>query len=52
MKRLDLLKVILVLVALAIWAVGVRTGRPSYMIVGIVFVIAAFFLRFAPRLFK
>ena len=49
MKTLDLLKVVLVVVALAIWAVGVRTGRNGLMMVGVVFVIAAFALRFVKK---
>jgi len=49
-KTLDLLKVVLVLVALAIWAYGVRTGRNGLMIVGIVFVVAAFLLRFLSKI--
>ena len=49
---LDLLKVVLLLVALAIWAVGVRTSRHEFMLVGIAFVVVAFLLRFVPRLFK
>ena len=49
MKTLDLLKVVLVLVALAIWAYGARTGRSVLMLVGIVFMVAAFLLRFIGR---
>lgn len=49
MKTLDLLKVILVLVALAIWAFGVRTGRNGLVIVGVVFMLVAFLLRFVGR---
>lgn len=49
MKRIDVLKVVLVLVALAIWAWGVRTNDNAYMLVGVVFVIAAFLLRFLPK---
>ncbi|MBX6330552.1 MAG: hypothetical protein IRY91_01760 [Gemmatimonadaceae bacterium] len=52
MKPIDLLKLILVLVALAIWAYGVRTNENGLMLVGIAFVVAAFLLRFVPRLFK
>lgn len=52
MKTTDLLKVVLVLVALAIWTVGVRTNRNEFMLVGMAFVVVAFLLRFLPRLFK
>lgn len=51
MKPIDLLKVVLVLVALAIWAYGVRTDNNTMMLVGVVFVVAAFLLRFVPRIF-
>jgi hypothetical protein len=50
MKTLDRLKLVVVLVALAIWAVGVRTNRNSLMLVGVAFMIVAFLLRFLPRL--
>jgi hypothetical protein len=51
MKSLDLLKVVLVLVALAIWAYGVRSNNNAMMLVGIAFVIAAFLVRFIPKIF-
>jgi len=51
MKPLDLLKVVLVLVALAIWAYGVRTNQNGTMLVGVAFVVVAFLLRWIPKLF-
>ena len=50
MKTLDLLKVVLVLVALAIWGYGARTGRYSLMVVGIAFMVVAFLLRWVPKI--
>ncbi len=52
MKTLDLLKVVLVLVALAIWAYGARTGRNGLMIVGIAFVVVAFLLRWVNKIMR
>ncbi len=49
MKTVDALKVVLVLVALAIWAYGIRTDRNGAMLAGVVFVLAAFLLRFLPK---
>ncbi len=49
MKTLDVLKVVLVLVALLIWAYGIRTNENGAMIVGVIFVLAAFLLRFVPK---
>lgn len=49
MKPIDLLKVVLVLVALAIWAYGIRTNRNGFMMVGVAFVVVAFLLRWIPR---
>jgi hypothetical protein len=49
MKSVDVLKVVLVLVALLIWAYGIRTNRNGAMLVGVVFVLAAFLLRFLPK---
>lgn len=49
MKPLDVLKIVLLLVALAIWAWGVRVNSNAMMVVGIAFVIVAFLLRFLPR---
>lgn len=49
MKPLDLLKVVLVLVALLIWAYGIRTDSNGTMLVGVAFVVAAFLLRFVPK---
>jgi len=50
MKRIDLLKVVLLFVALAIWAFGAHTGRRSLMIVGIGFLVVALLLRFVPKI--
>lgn len=50
MKTLDLLKLVLLLVALAIWAWGVRTNQNALMLVGIAFVVVAFLLRFVPKI--
>jgi hypothetical protein len=49
MKPVDVLKVVLVLVALAIWAYGIRTSQNGAMLVGVIFVLAAFLLRFVPK---
>jgi hypothetical protein len=49
-KTIDLLKVVLVLVALAIWGYGARTGRNSLMVVGIAFMVVAFLLRWVGKL--
>lgn len=48
MKPIDTLKLTLVLVALGIWAWGIRTNDNVFMLVGVGFVIAAFLLRFVP----
>ncbi|HKT08179.1 MAG TPA: hypothetical protein VJR24_09800 [Gemmatimonadaceae bacterium] len=50
MRPIDLLKVVLVLVALAIWGYGARTGRNNLMIVGIAFMVVAFLLRWLPKI--
>lgn len=50
MKTLDVLKVGLVLVALVIWGYGLRTGRHNLVIVGLVFVVIAFLLRWLPKI--
>jgi hypothetical protein len=49
MRQLDLLKVVLVLVALAIWAYGLRTNNVVLTYVAIVFVLVALLLRFVGR---
>jgi hypothetical protein len=49
MKPIDALKLALVLVALAIWAWGIRANDNVFMLVGVGFMIAAFLLRFVPR---
>ena len=51
MRSVDLLKVVLVLIALAIWTYGVRTSNRTVALVGIGFVVVAFLLRFVPRRF-
>lgn len=52
MRPIDLLKVVLVLVALAIWGYGARTGRNSLMIVGIAFMVVAFLLRWVGKIMR
>ena len=52
MRPIDLLKVVLVLVALAIWGYGARTGRNSLMIVGISFMVVAFLLRWVDKIMR
>jgi hypothetical protein len=49
MKTIDLLKVVLVLVALGIWAYGVRTSNNAMMLVGVAFVLVALVLRFLQK---
>ncbi|HEY9514954.1 MAG TPA: hypothetical protein VIQ74_04670 [Gemmatimonadaceae bacterium] len=49
MKPVDMLKVVLVVVALAIWAYGIRIDSNSAMLVGVAFVVTAFLLRFLPK---
>src|SRR6185312_8157802 len=51
-RPIDLLKVVLVLVALAIWGYGARTGRNSLMIVGIAFMVVAFLLRWVDKIMR
>jgi hypothetical protein len=49
-RPLDLLKVAVVVVGLALWAYGFRADIPIYRWVGVAFVAAAFLLRFlGPR---
>ena len=52
MRPIDLLKVVLVLVALAIWGYGARTGRNSLMIVGIAIMVVAFLLRWVGKIMR
>lgn len=52
MRPIDVLKVVLVLVALAIWGYGARTGRNSLMIVGIAFMVVAFLLRWVDKIMR
>jgi 4-hydroxybenzoate polyprenyltransferase len=49
MRTIDQLKVAVLVVAVAIWAWGARTGNHTYMLVGICFVVVAFALRLIPR---
>ena len=49
MRPVDQLKVAVLVVAIAIWAWGAKTGNHTYMLVGICFVIVAFALRLVPR---
>ena len=49
MKPLDQLKFTILVIAIAIWAWGARTGNRGFMYAGIVFVVVAFLLRFLPR---
>ncbi len=50
MKQLDVLKLALLLVGIGIWAYGLRTGHSAVMVVGVVFVVVAFLLRFLPKI--
>ena len=49
MRAIDRLKFAILVVAVAIWAWGARTGNHTYMLVGIGFVVVAFALRIIPR---
>ncbi|HEY7860723.1 MAG TPA: hypothetical protein VIB98_04725 [Gemmatimonadaceae bacterium] len=49
MKPLDQLKFTILVIAIAIWAWGARSGNRGFMYAGICFVIVAFLLRFLPR---
>jgi hypothetical protein len=49
MKPIDQLKFTILVIAVAIWAWGARTGNHTYMLVGICFVVIAFALRLIPR---
>ena len=49
MRRVDQLKFAILVVAVAIWAWGARTGNRTYMLTGIGFVVVAFALRLLPR---
>lgn len=49
MRPVDQLKAAILVVAIAIWAWGAKTGNHHYMLVGIGFVIVAFALRLVPR---
>lgn len=50
MKPLDVLKMVLLLVGIGIWAYGVRYGKNGVAIAGVAFVIVAFLLRFLPKI--
>jgi fatty acid desaturase len=49
MLAIDRLKLVIMVVAIAIWAYGVRTASRPLMLVGIGFVVVAFLLRFVGR---
>jgi hypothetical protein len=49
MRAVDLLKFTILVIAVAIWAWGAKTGNHTFMLVGIAFVIVAFALRLIPR---
>ena len=49
MRPVDQLKFTILVIAIAIWAWGARTGNHTFMLVGIGFVIVAFALRLIPR---
>jgi uncharacterized membrane protein YhhN len=49
-KTLDIVKAALVLVAIAIWAYGYRTGSNHLVVAGLVLVLIAFLLRWVPKL--
>lgn len=48
MKPLDQLKFTILVIAIAIWAWGARSGHKGFMYTGIAFVVVAFCLRFLP----
>ena len=49
MRPIDQLKFTILVIAIAIWAWGAKTGNHTFMLVGIAFVIVAFALRLIPR---
>jgi di/tricarboxylate transporter len=49
MFPIDRLKLVIMVVAIAIWAYGVHTSSRPLMLVGIAFVVVAFLLRFVGR---
>ena len=49
MRPIDQLKFTILVIAIAIWAWGAKTGNHTFMLVGIGFVIVAFALRLIPR---
>jgi hypothetical protein len=49
MRPIDQLKFTILVIAVAIWAWGARTGNHTFMLVGIGFVIVAFALRLVSR---
>lgn len=49
MRPIDQLKFTILVIAVAIWAWGAKTGNHTFMLVGIGFVIVAFALRLVPR---
>jgi hypothetical protein len=49
MRTVDQLKFAILVVAVAIWAWGAKTGNHTFMLVGIGLVIVAFALRLVPR---
>ena len=49
MKPLDQLKFTILVIAIAIWAWGARSGNRGFMYAGICFVVIAFLLRFLPK---
>lgn len=49
MKRTDLAKVVIALIAVVIWAYGVRTDQPRLEWLGIAVLVVAFLMRFLSR---
>ena len=49
MRRVDQLKFLILVVAIAVWAWGAKTGNRTIMLIGISIVIVAFALRLVPR---
>ena len=49
MRAIDQLKFTILVIAVAIWAWGAKTGNHTFMLVGIALVIVAFALRLIPR---
>jgi len=49
MKRTDVAKLVIALIAVAIWAYAVRTDQPKLEWLGIALLVVAFLIRFLAR---